>query len=75
MRVKSDIEEIKQRQATVKTWVKRLERMQKKGLSNTSFCRKYDLNLQWLSRAKNMNPLPSPKKIAEVEKAFKKEGV
>ncbi len=68
------VQDIINRRALVAQWQDRLDKIDEiNGTNPTSFCRKNGFYLEWLSRAKNMKPLPTWKKIRDVEAALKKE--
>lgn len=68
------LEDVQARIAIVKTWDKRLEKIKEKHGTFSTFCEKHNIKLPWLSKAKNLNPLPKWNSIRRVEEAFAEEG-
>lgn len=70
------LEQVKTRKEKVSKWRPRLDKLKrKKNMTEQEFCEKHNIRPDWLSRAKNQNPLPYDRKINQVEKALEDEGV
>jgi hypothetical protein len=69
-------EDVSRKKKVLRSWDSRFANLaRKKGMTASSFCRRYKFSLETISRAKSLKELVSWKMIEAVEKAFEAEGV
>jgi hypothetical protein len=76
MKTKELIDDIKARSKLVESWPNRLAKLKEtRSINRAEFCRIHEIDLSWISRAIDFNPLPKWRTIKNVEAALEKEGV